>query len=63
MPTGYCPECDADVNFKKDPKIGFETHCPGCGALLTVIAAAPIELDWADDGWDDGDEDEGDFDY
>ncbi|MGB2896484.1 MAG: hypothetical protein WBB65_10035 [Anaerolineales bacterium] len=64
MPTGYCPECDADVKFKNTPKIGAETNCPGCGAYLKVIADAPIELDWADEDWDDVDDsDEGDDNY
>ena len=64
MPTGFCPECDADVKFKNTPKIGTETNCSGCGAILKVIADAPIELDWADDGLDDFDDsDDEDDDY
>jgi hypothetical protein len=64
MTTGFCPECDADVKFKKPPRIGFEINCPGCGALLKVIADSPIELDWADDVWDDLDDpDDADDDY
>lgn len=64
MPTGFCPECDADVKFKDTPRIGFETNCQGCGAALTVIADSPIELDWAHDSWDDGDDNaEEDDDY
>ena len=56
MPTGFCPECDAEIKFKVAPRIGFETNCQGCGALLKVIADAPIELDWADEAWDDSDD-------
>ncbi len=64
MPTGFCPECDADVKFKNTPKTGVEINCPGCSAPLKVIANAPIELDWADDDLDDFDDsDDGDDNY
>lgn len=63
MPTGYCPECDTDIKFNSSPRKGQEVSCPGCGAYLKVASESPIELDWADDGWEDFDEDDDDFEY
>jgi len=46
IPIGACPECDADIVFKKQPKVDQEIICPGCGSKLRVISLSPIELDW-----------------
>ncbi len=53
MTKGYCPECDADVRFDVAPQIGSLVTCPSCGASLKVVGESPIELDWAEDIWDD----------
>jgi lysine biosynthesis protein LysW len=53
MTKGYCPECDADIRFDVAPRVGDLVTCPSCGASLKVVGESPIELDWADDTWDD----------
>lgn len=46
MAVGYCPECDTDIHFKKEPREGQKLTCPNCAAYLIVIGVHPIELDW-----------------
>jgi hypothetical protein len=46
MILGYCPECDDDLHFREEPRIGLKKICPNCGAHLVVIGLHPIELDW-----------------
>jgi hypothetical protein len=66
MPTGFCPECDADISVGPAPKKGQRVTCRKCGAYLMVASESPIELDWADDEEDldflEYEEDE-DFDF
>ncbi len=51
---GACPECDADIVFRKRPGVGQRVSCPECDAVLIVIATSPIELDWAgEDDWEE----------
>jgi lysine biosynthesis protein LysW len=47
MNLGICPECDAEVRFKKAPWLGQRTACPRCGTALEVVSLGPLELDWA----------------
>jgi lysine biosynthesis protein LysW len=49
MLLGSCPECDADIHFRKEPSEGQRLSCPNCGAYLEVIGLSPIELDWVYD--------------
>jgi lysine biosynthesis protein LysW len=47
MAVGFCPECDVEIHFRKEPKEGQKITCPNCTANLVVIGLHPIELDWA----------------
>ena len=60
MATGYCPECDSDIELGKSPRKGQLITCPSCGAYLMVVGESPIELDWAidEDEYDDSEDDD-----
>jgi transposase-like protein len=47
MPRGYCPECDTEVQFRSEPRVGQRAICQACHSVLRVIREYPIELDWA----------------
>lgn len=47
MLRGSCPECDNEVQFMSEPRIGQRTICQACHSVLRVIREYPIELDWA----------------
>ena len=52
MPTGTCPECDADK--------GDVVSCEECGTELEVVGLDPVELDIVEEDYDE-DEDEDEF--
>ena len=61
MPTGTCPECDAEVHVDTDADKGDVMSCEECGTELEVVGLDPVELDIVEDedlGDDDDDEDE-----
>lgn len=59
---GLCPDCNAEIRFRKSPHLGQLITCHNCQTSLEVVRREPLELDWAfDDPFDDEDEDE-DFD-
>jgi len=60
VPTGTCPECDADVHVDTDTDKGESVSCEECGTELEVVGLDPVELDIveAEDLDDDEDEDE-----
>ena len=58
MPTGTCPQCDADVQVDSDADKGDTIDCEECGAGLEVVGLDPVELDLLPD--EDYDEDEDD---
>jgi alpha-aminoadipate carrier protein LysW len=60
VPTGTCPECDADVHVDTDVDKGESVSCEECGTELEVVGLDPVELDIGeeDDLDDDDDEDE-----
>lgn len=60
MPTGTCPECDADVHVDTDADKGDILSCEECGTDLEVVGLDPVELDIVEeeDLDDDLDEDE-----
>ena len=60
VPTGTCPECDADVHVDTDVDKGESVSCEECGIELEVVGLDPVELDIVeeDDLDDDDDEDE-----
>ena len=61
MPTGTCPECDADVHVDLDVDKGEIVDCDECGVTLEVVGLDPVELDVVQDEDLDDDDDEDDF--
>lgn len=61
MPTGTCPECDADVHVDTDADKDDLVSCEECGTDLKVVGLDPVELDIVEE--DDLDEDEEDDDF
>lgn len=61
VPTGTCPECDADVHVDMDTDKGETVSCEECGAALEVVGLDPVELDIVEEEDLDDDEDEDDF--
>ena len=61
MPTGTCPECDAEVHVDTDADKGDIMSCEECGTDLEIVGLDPVELDIVEDediGDDDEEEDE-----
>jgi alpha-aminoadipate/glutamate carrier protein LysW len=59
VPTGTCPECDAEVHVDTDADKGDILSCEECGTDLEVVGLDPVELDIVEEGYDeDEDEDE-----
>jgi alpha-aminoadipate carrier protein LysW len=60
VPTGTCPECDADVHVDTDADKGDILSCEECGTDLELVGLDPVELDIVEDEDldDDLDEDE-----
>ena len=61
MPTGTCPECDAEVHVDLDVDKGEIVDCDECGIKLEVVGLDPVELDVVQDEDLDDDDDEDDF--
>ena len=61
MPTGTCPECDADVHVDLDVDKGEIVDCDECGVTLEVVGLDPVELDLVQDEDLDDDEDDDEF--
>jgi alpha-aminoadipate carrier protein LysW len=62
VPTGNCPDCEADVHVDIDSDKGDVVTCDECGSQLEIVGLDPVELDIAeeddDDDLDDEDEEE-----
>jgi alpha-aminoadipate/glutamate carrier protein LysW len=59
VPTGTCPECDADVHVDTDADKGDIMSCEECGTDLELVGLDPVELDIVEEDYDeDEDEDE-----
>lgn len=59
MPTGTCPECDADVHVDTDADKGDIVSCEECGTDLELVGLDPVELDIVEEDYnEDEDEDE-----
>lgn len=59
MPTGTCPECDAEVHVDTDADKGDVIECDDCGIQLEVVGLDPVELDMVEEeAVDDDDDDE-----
>ncbi len=61
MPTGTCPDCEADVHVDMDTDKGDTVSCDDCGTQLEVVGLDPVELDIVDEDEDDSDDEEEDF--
>lgn len=57
MPTGTCPDCEADVHVDTDTDKGDIVTCDECGIELEIVGLDPVELDIVQDS-DDLDEEE-----
>ena len=60
VPTGTCPECDADVHVDTDADKGDILSCEECGTDLEVVGLDPVELDIVEEDYDE-DEDADEF--
>lgn len=58
MPTGICPECDADVHVDTDADKGDSLACEECGTELEVVGLDPVELDIVEEDLDEDEDDE-----
>jgi alpha-aminoadipate carrier protein LysW len=59
VPTGTCPECDADVHVDTDADKGDIISCEECGTDLELVGLDPVEMDIVEEeDLDDDDEDE-----
>ena len=59
MPTGTCPDCDADVHVDTDADKGDVVSCEECGTDLEIVGLDPVELDIVEeDSLDEDEEDE-----
>ena len=61
MPTGTCPECEAEVHVDTDADKGDSVSCDECGTELEIVGLDPVELDIVEDDDEFGDEDEDDY--
>ena len=61
VPTGTCPECDADVHVDLDTDKGEIVSCEECGTELEVVGLDPVELDVVEEESYDEDEDEDEY--
>lgn len=61
VPTGTCPECDADVHVDLDTDKGEIVNCEECGTELEVVGLDPVELDIVEEESIDEDEDEDEY--
>jgi alpha-aminoadipate/glutamate carrier protein LysW len=61
VPTGTCPECDADVHVDMDTDKGEIVSCEECGTDLEVVGLDPVELDIVEEEDYDEEEDEDEY--
>ena len=61
MPTGTCPECDADVHVDLDADKGETVECEECATQLEIVGLDPVELDLVEEKSYDEDEDEDEY--
>jgi alpha-aminoadipate carrier protein LysW len=62
VPTGTCPECEADVHVDTDAEKDDVVACEECGTELQVVGLDPVELDIVEeDDLADDDDDEEEF--
>jgi alpha-aminoadipate carrier protein LysW len=61
VPTGTCPECDADVHVDIDADKGDILSCEECGTDLEVVGLDPVELDIVEEDYDEDEDEEDEF--
>jgi alpha-aminoadipate carrier protein LysW len=61
VPTGICPECEADIHVDTDADKGDIVSCEDCGTELEVVGLDPVELDIVEEEDLDEDEEEDEF--
>ena len=61
MPTGTCPECDADVHVDTDADKSDVVSCEECGAELEIVGLDPVELDIVEETDLDDEEEEDEY--
>jgi alpha-aminoadipate carrier protein LysW len=61
VPTGTCPECEADVHVDTDADKGETVDCDECGVHLEVVGLDPVELDIVEEEELDDDDDDDEF--
>ena len=61
VPTGSCPECEADVYVDTDADKGDVLSCEDCGTELEIVGLDPIELDIVEEDDEEEEEDEEEF--
>ena len=60
MPTGTCPDCDADVHVDTDADKGDIVSCEECATDLEIVGLDPVELDIVEeDDLEEEEEEEG----
>lgn len=60
-PIARCIDCDEQIQFDEQPRLGMLVICENCDAELEVVRKSPLELDWP--LGDDDEEDVDDFDF
>ena len=63
MPTGTCPDCEADVHVDTDADKGDTVTCDECGTQLEVVGLDPVELDIAESDEDEVEDEEEEEEY
>ena len=63
VPTGTCPECEADVHVDTDADKGDIVSCEECGTDLEIVGLDPVELDIVEEDEEDLDDEEEEEDY
>jgi alpha-aminoadipate/glutamate carrier protein LysW len=61
VPTGTCPECEADVHVDTDADKGDVVACEECGTELEVVGLDPVELDIVEEDAAEEDEEEDEY--
>jgi len=62
MATAMCPECGSNVEVRGIPKRGQRVRCGDCRTELKVSALKPLDLTWADEYFEEGEQDHDDGD-
>lgn len=58
---GICPECGAEIKFKRAPFLGQIVTCHHCEIDLEVVNRFPLELDWVDNDLIEDEDDSEEF--